>query len=288
MLPFRKILFPVDYSEPCRAVVPYVKEMAQRFSAEVTLVHAYPPMLLPYGDLAIDPLLPEEIQSYEAARLRAFALETFPDQRVETILEQGEAGTVVHRVVQHQGTDLVMLGTHGYGPVRRFLLGSLTAKVLHDVSAAVWTAAGSTLAGWAPATEYKSVLCALDESEEAEAVLRAAASLARTYSAQLSLVHVLEMPRSSLKFDFSPYKRDLFDEAEFKLREMKSRLEIDAPQAVIEAGEATIAEGIHREALRRNADLIVMGRGGMQGTFTRMWSRLYPVIRESPCPVLSI
>lgn len=80
MLPFRKILFPVDYSEPCRAVVPYVKEIAHRFSAEVTLVHAYPPILLPYGDLAVDPVLPEDILGYELARMKAFALEMFPGQ----------------------------------------------------------------------------------------------------------------------------------------------------------------------------------------------------------------
>jgi nucleotide-binding universal stress UspA family protein len=57
---------------------------------------------------------------------------------------------------------------------------------------------------------------------------------------------------------------------------------------VIDPGAATIADGIHREALRRNAGLIVMGRGGSRGTFTGMWSRLYPVIRDSTCPVLSI
>lgn len=91
-----------------------------------------------------------------------------------------------------------------------------------------------------------------------------------------------------MKFDFNPYRKELIDDADFQLRELKGRLGIDVPHAVIEAGVFTIAEGIHHEALRRNADLIVMGRGGAQGTFTRMWSRLYPVIREAPCPVLSI
>ena len=46
MLPFRKILFPVDYSAPCQALIPYVSEMASRFSAELTVAHAYAPMAL--------------------------------------------------------------------------------------------------------------------------------------------------------------------------------------------------------------------------------------------------
>lgn len=285
MLPFRKILFPVDYSEPCRAVIPYVKEVARHFLAEVTLVHAYPPVMFPYGDLAVDPILPDDIRKFEEGRLKAFAQETFPGEHVETIVESGEAGSVIHRIVQRQGTDLVMIGTHGYGPARRFLLGSLTAKVLHDVSAAVWTAAGSAFAGNVSCTHYKCVLCALDESEEAEAVLRAAAAVARAYEARLSLVHVMDMPVSSVNFDFSPGEKELRDEADFRIRELKGQLGIDAPHAVI---DGTVAEGVQQEAIRRNADLIVTGRGLEQGTISRLWSRLYPIIRESPCPVLSI
>ena len=44
MLPFHKILFPVDYSAPCQAVIPYVQEMACHFAAELTVCHAYAPM----------------------------------------------------------------------------------------------------------------------------------------------------------------------------------------------------------------------------------------------------
>src|SRR5271165_5527090 len=51
MFPFRKILFPVDYSPPCEAVVPYVKDMLHRFSADLTLVHAYGAEALAYSQL---------------------------------------------------------------------------------------------------------------------------------------------------------------------------------------------------------------------------------------------
>jgi nucleotide-binding universal stress UspA family protein len=284
MLPFRKILFPVDYSEPCRAVIPYVREVARHFSAQVTLVHAYPPIILPYGDLAVDPILPGDIRQFEETRLKKFAIDTFPGLHVETFAEPGEAGSVVHKIVEHQGTDLVMIGTHGYGPARRFLLGSIAAKVLHDVSVAVWTSAGSA-ASHPAATHYKCVLCALDESEEAETVLAAAAAVAAEYKARLSLVHVMDMPASSANFDFGPGEKEMRDDADCRLRELKDQLGIDAPHAVI---DGAVAEGVQQEAIRRNADLIVTGRGLEQGTISRLWSRLYPIIRESPCPVLSI
>ncbi len=41
MLPFKKILFPVDYSPSCIAMVPYVSDMVRHFSAELLVIHAY-------------------------------------------------------------------------------------------------------------------------------------------------------------------------------------------------------------------------------------------------------
>ncbi|MGH9646753.1 MAG: universal stress protein, partial [Bryobacteraceae bacterium] len=213
MLPFKTILFPVDYSPSCAAVIPYVKDMARHFSAELTLVHAYAlrpvfvnrdiESVLVYSDLAYaDPKIAEEARQIEEQRLSAFATEEFPGQRPTLLTEEGEAGSVIHRVLQHQGADLVMMPTRGCGVVRRFLLGSVTAKVLHDASAAIWTSIGAAIEGHSPTVPYKSIVCALDETPESEGILRAAAALAKSYQANLSLVHVLEMPPAPAEIDF--------------------------------------------------------------------------------------
>jgi nucleotide-binding universal stress UspA family protein len=160
MFPFRKIVFPVDYSEPCRAIVPYVEEMSRRFSADLTLVHAYGPEALARSPRPItDPELPEEARILEQEQLRRFAEENFPEHHTDAIAELGEPGCVLDTIVQRDGADLVMLATHGRGPVRRFLLGSVTAKVLHDLSSAVWTGTGSNFAGHNPHLPYTSILC---------------------------------------------------------------------------------------------------------------------------------
>src|SRR5690349_20439349 len=131
MLPFKRILFPVDYSDRCRSIVPYVQEMVGHFSAHLTLVHAYRVGAVPgippgpqggierYTELVIveDPNWPEEVRGREEQRLRAWATETFPGQQIDSILEEGEPGRVIYNVAQHQGTDLIMMPTHGHGPV---------------------------------------------------------------------------------------------------------------------------------------------------------------------------
>jgi nucleotide-binding universal stress UspA family protein len=286
MFPFRKILFSVDYSPPCEAVVPYIKDMLRHFSADLTLVHAYGAEALAYSQLALaDPALPGEARVHEEQRLREFALETFPGQHVEIFAELGEPGTAIDKIIERQTTDLVMLPTHGRGPVRRFLLGSVAAKVLHDVSAAVWTCTGTALNGHTPQIPYESILCALNDSDEADVVLKAAAAFAAMYKAQLRIVRIIETPATSLDVDFGPYKKDLMDAADYKVRELKGQLGIDAPHSVI---DARVAGGVRAEATLRKADLIIAGRGRAQDMFERMWSHLYPIVREAPCPVLSV
>jgi nucleotide-binding universal stress UspA family protein len=296
MLPFKKILFPVDYSPSCTAMVPYVKDMAQHFNAELTLLHAYAlrPVfvnrgvgnVLVYSDLAYaDPKISEEARHIESQRLRDFAAQVLPGQYAEVTSEEGEASAIIHKVLQHEGADLVMMPTRGCGPIRRLLLGSVTAKVLHDVSAAVWTSTGTAIEEHAPAVPYKSIICALDETQESEAIVRAAAALAKSYQARLSLVHVLEMPPATPEIDFSPYRQDLIEAGHAHMRELKDRLNLDVPDVVLDAG---VADGIHEEIVRRKADLLVMGRGHDRGIVSRVWSRLYSIVRDSPCPVLSI
>jgi len=296
MLPFKKILFPVDYSPSCTAMVPYVKDMTRHFGSDLTLLHAYAlrPVfvnrdienVLVYSDLAYaDPKISEEARAIEEQRLREFATQVFPGHRADLVTEEGEAGAVIHKVLQHQGADLVMMPTRGCGPIRRFLLGSVTAKVLHDVGAAVWTSTGTAIEQHAPTVPYKSIICALDETQESEAILRAAAALAKSYEANLSLVHVLEMPPATPEIDFTPYRKDLIEAGHAHMRGLKDRLDLDVPDVVINAG---IADGIREEIVRRKGDLLVVGRGHDQGVVSRVWSRLYSIVRDSPCPVLSI
>ena len=279
MLPFRKILFPVDYSEPCQAIVPYVEEMRSHFSTELGLIHASGPEALAYSPLPItDPALPEQARALAEKRLAEFAQANFPGLHVELYSGIGEPGAIIHDVVKHQGADLVMLPTHGRSPLRRFLLGSVTAKVLHDLTVPVWT-------GHPLRLPYTSILAAVDTSDEAETVMRAAAAFAASYQAELSLAYVMEMPPVSMETAFGPYRDDFMAAADARLVELKKKAGVNAPHTIL---GGAVADAIRDQALRMSADLIITGRGEVYGTLSRLWSHLYPIVRHAPCPVLSI
>ena len=197
---------------------------------------------------------------------------------MDLFIEVGEPGAVIDNVVRHQGADLVMLPTHGRAPLRRFLLGSVTAKVLHDLTVPVWT-------GHPLRIPYTSVLAAIDTSDEAEAVIRGASALAASYQATLSLAYVLEMPPVSMETAFGNYRDDLMKAADARIIELKKRAGVNAPHTIL---DGPVADAIHDQGLHTGADLIVTGRGVVYGAVSRMWSHLYPIIRHAPCPVLSI
>jgi nucleotide-binding universal stress UspA family protein len=287
MLPFRRILFPVDYSDSCKGVAGHVTEMLDRFSADLFLLHAYlPPMpLLAETGSVGDITHYQEIHDLEQERLKRFAAETFPGVRANCLLETTDAGGAIAEAVRRHGIDLVMMPTSGQGRFRRLLLGSTTGKVLHDVSCAVWTGVHEAVRNPVPASAPGSIVCALSMFDETEDVMRAAGALAKTYAARLTLVHVVPTPPGAWEVDYAPFQKQTMEAADLELREMTQRAEVEA-EVLVAAGP--VAAIVRREAVDRKAGLIVTGRGLSQGLVSRLWSHLYEIVREAPCPVLSI
>jgi hypothetical protein len=54
-------------------------------------------------------------------------------------MPEGDPAREITDYAQEQGADLIMMPTHGYRTFRSLLLGSVTAKVLHDAACPVWT-----------------------------------------------------------------------------------------------------------------------------------------------------
>jgi nucleotide-binding universal stress UspA family protein len=290
MIPFRRILFPVDFSKACDATAPYVKAIARRHSAELTLLHAFELPPLYFGDFGYavptPALVPDpELRAAQEKRLQEFAKREFSDLLARATTETGDATAVIRHAVEHEGFDLVMMSTHGQGGFRRLLLGSVTTKVLHDLSCAVWTGTHAALEEHSARPECQSIVCALGQGEEAAAVLRGAAALAKSFGASLALVSAVEMPPAAMEIDLTPYLKDMAAAAQKAIRQLADEAGVDAPVTIV---EGPVADVVRREAAKRKADLIVVGRGHAHGLLGSLWSRLYGIIRESPCPVLSV
>jgi nucleotide-binding universal stress UspA family protein len=283
MLPFRRILFPVDYSEACNLIVPSVARMADHFQSEITLLHACPWPVVLYGEmLPASYVVPEVTESDARERLAKFAAEKFPGRTVRQVAVVDDVILAIRNEVERQGTDLLMMPTRGHGVLRRLLLGSTTAKVLHDLSCPVWTGARDSIAADRPC---RSIVCALSLDQETPDIARAAAALAKSFGAKLTLLHVVDAQVPGSGLDYGPYVTELMDRGQARLEDLQREYSIKASVAV---SEGPIPLRLRETVERESADLVVVGRGHDQDPLGRLWSRLYDIVRESPCPVISI
>ncbi len=280
MVPFSKILIPIDFSERCLGAARFSIPLAERFHSEITLLHIeMPDQADPYPDLDIEREIPPE------KRLRDFLVAAFTHLDVKRILRIGT--DVAHEIVQYareDGSDLIMMPTHGYGAFRRFLLGSTTAKVLHDTSCPVWT--GAHLAQGPPAEWINptTILCAVDNDAGSEKALKWASRLASALDSDLVLVHV--EPRLTRSEEYDPKEFD-----EMVIAEANQNME-KIQRAAGTRAEVFIRGGIVQHAVANGvkdleADLLVIGRRSDPAS-EGLGLNTYGIIRESPCPVVSV
>jgi nucleotide-binding universal stress UspA family protein len=289
VLTFKHILFPVDLSAQCRETAPFVRAAAARFGADVTLLHVMeiPPYW--YGTMGAESFaamvdLPK-LAEQRKRQVEEFLTAELAGVRVERILEQGDPASSIDEYAEKRHIDLVMMPTHGHGPFRRLLLGSVTAKVLHDLPCPIWTGAHAERQATHP-DEIRSMLLAIDLTQENVPLLDWAARLATVYAATLRLVHAV--PGSEVPPD-QFFDADLDAFLMNMAREEIAKLQSSAGtnfEICIARGD--VAHVVRDAAMHHDADLIVMGRGLIKKTLGRFRTHAYSIIREAPCPVLSV
>ncbi|MDQ2946508.1 MAG: universal stress protein [Acidobacteriota bacterium] len=278
------ILFPVDFSDRSRAVRPFVQAMANAFNARVTLMHVGQLPTETYGVQAAWPALFDltAMRADAQEKLTAFFESPTPNFKMETIAEQGDPAIYIASYSEQNDVDMIMMPTHGYGKFRNLLLGSVTAKVLHDAKCPVWTSTHTEDPDLIHHLRCKNILCAVDLSAVSGALIRYGAELADRFKAELRLVHAVSEADSYPEQGFGRFLREAAHEALAKLQQQSGT----NFEAYIEAG--AISDVVRAQAMHHDADLVVIGRGSIQELLGRLRTNAYAIIRNSPCPVLSV
>lgn len=279
MFNLSRIMVPVVFSENCRGAMQYASALATRFGAEVSMVHILEPLV----NLDMESRVAVgEVDRYrrdwvakEFDRLYFAASREIPLQKA---FLEGDPATEIVRYAESTDVDLIVMATHGYGPFRRLLLGSVTAKVLHDAGCPVWTGKHLEKALVPGAIHTSNIACAVDFGPQTDAVVDWAAGFASKWEGKLTLIHVLPCPPAD-------HGREIAEKvARDGMEQRREHLHIQS-DIVITAGPITAS--LCGTANRAGADLLVIGRGhGDAGG--RLPSSSYSIIREAACPVVSI
>jgi nucleotide-binding universal stress UspA family protein len=209
-----------------------------------------------------------------------------PKIDVTCVVEPGDPALTIAEYAEQESIGLIAMPTHGYGSFRRALLGSVTAKVLHDSSVPVWTAAHAPEASHRAHPQPRLILCALNLKPESRHTLEFAIQLAGDAQATLELLHAAPEGVVEPLGSESQLQELLAQVAHAKL--VKIQEEMGSPDVEMTVNGGSVADMVRAEAVAKRADLVVIGRGCIQTGMGRLRSNVYAIVREAPCPVISV
>lgn len=295
MVDMQRILCPVDFSDASCHALEHAAASARWYGAQITLVHVYS-IPIPWGAAAgapaAVPVLPAVQPDEMIAEVRRFGAGVLGDASPEIVVTEGNTAKEIVRLAEERQADLLVMGTHGRGGFERLFLGSVTEKVLRTTSRPVLTVPPPIQTATAGPIIYKNILCPLDFSDASSRALGYALSLAKKTDACVTPLHVVEgfIESGELNinahYNVPEYRGYLMEDA---MTRLKAAIADDrAPcksEPKVVSGKAS--REILRIAVETQADLIVMGVHGT-GAADRFGSTTHRIVREAPCPVLTL
>ena len=141
---FENILLATDFSEPSAAALDYAKALADKFGSRIHVLHVLEDLAAHAWTtevyVAALPGVHEEMERQARERLDAVMPADLRERyRTKTELRTGSPFVEIVRYARDERIDLIVLGTHGRGPIAHMLLGSVAERVVRKAPCPVLT-----------------------------------------------------------------------------------------------------------------------------------------------------
>lgn len=286
-----------DISDFSNHAVSWGIALAREFDAKLYVCHVVDfPTSITYGD---GPIFFVDQQSQAVGNANRQLEQLVGDKEVqwEPLVTIGHAGDEISRLAREKRADLAISSTHGRSGLKRLILGSVTERLMRTLHCPLLIVRGpehdlNILSE--KGLKFRKILVGCDFSEDSALAFQHGLSLAQEFQSELHLVHVMEPPvymemfKSSAEYG-EELQVDLQIQIKSKLKNMvpKEAFNWCTPETVLLDGPSH--EELIRYAKNNEIDLIVLGVRG-QGLVERLFigSTTDRVVRQTPCPVLSV
>jgi nucleotide-binding universal stress UspA family protein len=139
----KKILVPLDGSEPGKAAIPHAEEMARVLSASLVFFQVLEPIT---GWAGADTSVPSQSGLEGKTKRKNLARDYLNDivkplkergLKISTAVAFGSPADQILDYARAKSIDIIAMSTHGRSGIGRWVFGSVTDKVLHAGDAAV-------------------------------------------------------------------------------------------------------------------------------------------------------
>jgi nucleotide-binding universal stress UspA family protein len=299
MREIRRILCALDLSDASVHAAAQAMALAAWCHARITALHVCEPVFAPVPGL---PPPEQRVPDEELAILRDrvavyFSSVAAAGMPVDVVVDVGQPARGILGCADDTSADVIVMATHGASGFEHLMLGSVAEKVLRKARCGVLTVSPRVPAP--SARPFTRILCPVDFSDPSLAAFDVAAALARTASAALTVVHVVEWPwhepPAPAAQDMPPaqaaalaeFRRYVETSATMRLEKLTVGLALE-PLPVLSIVHGKSSVEILRVAERMGADLIVMGVHGRNAIDMALFgSTANHIVRQATCPVLT-
>ena len=287
MVRFQKILCPVDFFPGSLRALDYAVKLAKNYGAGIHALHVVSPVISgAYGtEISVASLTAafQKDSIHQMAALKTKLKKSGVPIETEVLL--GTIDVEIRRAIAKRKIDLVVVGTHGRRGVERWVLGSVTERLMRHCTVPLLVTASDRHIRSAPPA-IRRILVTTDFSEGTAGTLKYAFSMAQECQAKITLLHIVDDVSVDL-----PYKL-----RESVIRGVRRKLEELLPSGVRDWCDikTRIETGMPYRAILKilkseKADLLVMNVHG-KSLLERalIGSTAERVVRAAPCPVLLI
>ncbi len=287
----KRILCPVDFSDLSSLALKYAAVAATEFNAGLTVIHAELFEVPRYLSRNQDKQLIRELKNAESTIRKDLQLHT---EKIvgaaagKLLIEYAAVDRhPVEAILDLAGKEafgLIVMGTHGYGGLKQFFLGSVTENVIRGAQIPVFTIRQKThdfidiyQTGAVP--DIKHILCPCYPADAAVPSLKTAVSIAERYKARLTVLFCVEETKNK---DSGDREKEGF--GLWIAKTINSTYPIN--QIVC---EGNAAEKIISTAHKEKCDMIVIGANHqpfMGSSFLGRTTEL--VLRQAPVPVMAV
>lgn len=278
---YRTLLVPLDGSELAEQALPYVREIAEGFRSDVTLL-----TVCSFGD-PLKHVLVEYLER-KAEKLRV------SNVKVTATCIEGEAASSILDFADKNKIGLVVISTHGKGGISRWSLGSIATKVVQSSHIPVFLVRSSPQAE--AAVKLKKIAAALDGSRFAEAIIPHLEAFAKSLGSEIVLLEVLEpikVPQLGAFEDWGKVERDVFAklerEAERYLEKRKATLQSKGINVTAKLLQGKPADAILQHVVDAGIDLVALTTHGFSGIAKWAYGSVASrIIEASTKPILLV
>jgi len=318
----KKIMCALDFSDFSHLILSYGSSLVREFDAKLYICNIVSDMVMlsSHGQayIASDTIAGERLENAETF-LENLAREHGIE--AEIIASPGHPADEISKIVREKNIDLVIAATHGGSGIKRFLIGSVTDRLLKtiDCPLLVLRAQKDQISLQDNlSVSLKRILVGCDFSPGSELAFTYALSLAQEFQGELHLVHVIkpekhiEMTTSNYmkiqggdylgwnRSDFLDLQKNAAEEEWERRKSLSTRFERQLAQMVPEESrnwctpKVTLLDGepyteLIKYAEQKEMDMIVLGIHGR--SFLEKFlvgSTTDRVISRGSCPVLAV